>query len=78
MMVTRGAGKGGGQKDIGGGGRGGGGGYRAPGYYMLTGIHNDVDMMWGYRYGHTNKFSHRSEQRTHNKASLTGMRHAPC
>ena len=47
---------------------------RTPEYYMLIGIRNDVDMMWGYRYGHTNKFSHRSEQRTHNKASLTGMR----
>ena len=37
---------------------------RAPEYYMLTGIHNYVDMMRGYRYGHTNKFNHRSEQRT--------------
>ena len=51
---------------------------RAPEYYILIGIHNYVDMMRGYRYGHTNKFNHRSEQRTYNKAILTGMRHAPC
>ena len=35
----------------------------APEYLMLTGIRNYVDMMWGCRYCHTNKCSHRSDMK---------------
>ena len=45
-------------------------------YYMLIAI--NVDMMWACKYGHTDKFSHYSQQMTENKAILTGFRPASC